>query len=287
MQRSVRTRSWANAELSRATLMRIADLVHGEAGIVINDEKASLVQSRLLRRLRATGIGSFESYLRLVCSERGADERRNMLRALTTNVTRFYREPHHLENLRQHVLPAAATRLRSGGRLRIWSAACSTGEEPYSIAMEVCAHFSDAERLDVKILATDIDSDVLARAARTGTYSGRAVSTLPQDRLRFFPDGAATEHEGDFRIAENVRRLVSFRPLNLLKEWPFRGPFDAIFCRNVMIYFDRDTQASLIERFAGVSVPGTRLYIGHSERMVGPAQPRFRSCGTTSYVLER
>ncbi len=165
----------------------------------------------------------------------------------------------------------------------MWSSACSTGEEAYTIAMELCDFFPEIERYDVKILATDLDSNVV-ESARSAVYLGRTIGELSAKRQKYFPPGAADRPTEKFAISKVARRLVKFNVLNLLHQWPFRGPFDVIFCRNVMIYFNRETQETLLKRFSDVSSKETRLYIGHSERLVGPAQSRFRSVGTTTYA---
>ena len=274
---------WRSAILGPRTLAAIAALVEAETGIVVNDEKASLVQARLTRRLRATRISDFDAYLEFVRSNEGAAEFKQMLRSLTTNVTKFNREPHHFSDLRDNVLPVLADKVRSGQRLRIWSSACSTGEEPYSIAMELCTFFPDIENLDIKILATDIDSDVV-NTARSGHYPVKSIEQLSPAQRNFFPDFSNTTDLETYQISRNARKIISFNTLNLIEEWPFSGPFDVIFCRNVMIYFQQGTQEKILQRFGGVSRPGSRLYIGHSERLVGPAQKLFKSVGTTSFA---
>ncbi len=201
-----------------------------------------------------------------------------MLRALTTNVTRFFREPHHFEHLRTTVLPPLLAAARAGGRVRLWSAACSNGQEPYSLGLTVLDLLPNAAELDVRVLATDIDTDMVA-AGRAGHYDADALSPVPAPlRSRWFrPAGDGME------AGPELRRLVQFRELNLIGAWPMRGGFDAIMCRNVAIYFDADTQALVWSRFAPLLAPGTHLYIGHSERLSGPAAAGFVPAGTTIY----
>jgi chemotaxis protein methyltransferase CheR len=240
---------------------QIAAMVHGDAGIALPDAKATLVYSRLAKRLRALGLGSFK--------------------ALTTNVTRFFREPHHFDHLRQKLLPPLIERARAGGRVRLWSAACSSGQEAYSMAMTVLAAMPDAPQLDVRILATDIDPNVVAEA-REGAYAESLLVGVPDDyRRRWVRDAGP----GRAQMADELRGLISFNELNLIGDWPMRGSFQAIFCRNVAIYFDDPTQHRLWSRFAPLMPVGGVLYIGHSERVAGPAAACFEPAGITTYRL--
>jgi chemotaxis protein methyltransferase CheR len=266
---------------TEADFRKIAAMLHGDAGIALPDDKATLVYSRLAKRLRALGLKSFKDYCALVAGAGGLDERQRMLAALTTNVTRFFREPHHFDHLRDEVMPTLARRARDGGRVRIWSAACSSGQEPYSAAMAVLAGLPEASGLDVRLLATDIDPNVLGEG-REGVYATTLLTGIPDDLRRRWtePWGA-----GRVRLADEVRDLVSFRELNLIGDWPMAGRFDAIFCRNVAIYFDDATQARLWERLAGKLAPGGVLYIGHSERVAGPAAQVLEPIGVTAYRL--
>ncbi|MEO1490645.1 MAG: protein-glutamate O-methyltransferase [Pseudomonadota bacterium] len=271
------------AVLHTVDLDRIAALVHEAAGIVITEEKSAMVQARLSPRLRATGTKAFGEYIDFVTSDAGRDERGPFIRALTTNLTRFYREPHHFTDFREKLLPSLLPRLKKGGKVRIWSSACSTGEEPYSIAFDILRTIPDAAKYDIRVLATDIDSDVVAQA-KQGRYAERIVKNVPDDlRNSFFTAagaGAAREH----CVVQAAKDLITFRELNLLHPWPVKGPFDAIFCRNVMIYFNRDTQEMLLERFAALVNDHARLYLGHSERVTGKAQARFENTGMTTYI---
>jgi chemotaxis protein methyltransferase CheR len=236
--------------------------------------------------LRALGLESFRDYCELVSSHAGLSERQQMLAALTTNVTRFFREPHHFEHLRKQVLPPLIEKAKRGGRVRFWSAACSNGCEPYSIALTVLSVLSDAANYDIKILATDIDPNMVAEAT-AGVYSDTLMQPVPSDqRLRWF--SAERGAEGKIWTAsDTLRSLISFRELNLIGNWPMRGQFDAIFCRNVVIYFESDTQAKLWSRFAPQLSPGGYLYIGHSERVSGPATSLFENEGITTYRLRQ
>jgi chemotaxis protein methyltransferase CheR len=270
----------------------IARMLYDDAGIALTESKASLVYSRLAKRLRALGIESFQDYCRLVAGAgaEGVSERQNMLAALTTNVTRFFREPHHFEHLRTKVLPDLVNRARARGRVRIWSAGCSTGQEPYSIALTLLDLLPEAAGLDVRILATDIDPNVVA-TGRAAVYSNEAVQPVPaslRDRWMVrVRDNYLGGDRGGGRDAwgagEEMRRLVAFRELNLMGSWPMKGRFDAIFCRNVVIYFDEPTQARIWTRFAPLLNPGGRLYVGHSERVTD--MDRFETDGLTTYRL--
>jgi chemotaxis protein methyltransferase CheR len=260
---------------------RIAGLLYDQAGISLPDSKATLVYSRLAKRLRTLGLRSFQEYCSLVAQEGNVDEQQHMLRALTTNVTRFFREPHHFDDLRATVLEPMADRVRAGGRLRLWSAASSSGQEPYSMAFTVLSVWPNAADLDIRILGTDIDTNVLA-TGREAVYEEQLLEGIPgQMRAQYFERDANDRRS--FRVNAAARSLVAFRELNLNgPHWPMKGPFDAIFCRNVVIYFDEPTQERVWQRFAPLLTPGGRLYVGHSER-VGASVTAFESCGLTAY----
>jgi len=260
----------------------IAQTLHAHAGIALSEGKAALVYSRLAKRLRLLGLRSFRDYCALIEGVEGVDERQAMTAALTTNVTRFYREPHHFDHLRDQVMPELAARARAGGRVRLWSAACSNGQEPYSMALTVLDVLPEAADLDVRILATDIDPNMVAEGA-AGVYSDELLSPVPAaGRKHFMP---VAGRPGLFSADETLRRLVSFRELNLIGDWPMRGKFDVIFCRNVVIYFDDATQEMVWGRFTPIMAPGATLYIGHSERVSGPATTQLQTCGLTAYRL--
>jgi len=261
---------------------KIAQILHSYAGIALADGKAALVYSRLAKRLRSLGLRSFREYCALIEGTEGVDERQTMMAALTTNVTRYFREPHHFDHLRDVVLPPLVERARKGGRVRLWSAACSNGQEPYSMAITVLAALPEAANLDVKILATDIDPNMVAEG-RAGIYREEAVAPVPLDlRRRWFKKA---QSEGSWEVADELRALVSFRELNLIGDWPMKGKFDAIFCRNVVIYFDEPTQERIWSRFAPMLEPRGTLYIGHSERVTGAATSVFETTGLTTYTL--
>ena len=264
---------------TQADFDRIAALLHEDCGIHLPPAKTALVYSRLAKRLRELKLETFHAYCELIQSAAGASERQKMMAALTTNVTRFFREPHHFDHLRRHILEPALAEVRGGGRLRLWSAGCSTGEEPYSMALTLLSVLPDAPRLDVRILASDVDPVVVERG-RAGVYGSDAVDQIPADRRKWLerdPDQA-----GSWRVGEAVRALVAFRQLNLMADWPMSGRFNSIFCRNVAIYFEDATQQRIWQRFAPLLTPQGRLYVGHSERVASPA---FVSDGLTAYRL--
>ena len=247
-------------------------LIHAEVGISLGDHKRELLRSRLSRRLRVHGCSSFQEYHdRLMAGELGADERVRMLNAITTNKTDFYREKPHFDFLAAEVVPTlkAAAAKMGDRRIRIWSAGCSTGEEAYTLAITLRESLGNLLTWDVRILASDIDTDVLEQASR-GIYPAERVEEVPTDILhRYFRRGMGA-HAGLVQVAEELRRLITFRRINLLEEpWPIRTVFDCIFCRNVMIYFDKPTQGRLVERFAGCLKEGGYLFVGHSESLYG------------------
>lgn len=268
--------------LSRKDLSDIAAMIYADAGIYLNDSKASLVYSRLSKHIRQLGLSGFREYCALVSSQEGAGPRREMLSHLTTNFTRFFRENHHFEHLRDEVLPALLSRARSGGRVRIWSAACSDGQEPYSIALTVLALMPNVADYDFRILATDIDPKILAQA-RAGVYDENSLETVsPAMRKQWFKE-VDVNGRRKFQVDDRVKKLITFNELNLMAQWPFKGNFDMIFCRNVVIYFDEPTQMKIWSRFAGLLPEGGHLYIGHSERVSGDAKNLFDNIGITTY----
>ena len=261
-----------------ADFRTISAMVHGDAGISLPEVKATLVYSRLAKRLRVLGMSSFRDYCALVSGAEGVDERQKMLAALTTNVTRFFREPHHFDHLKEKILPPLLEAARRGGKVRIWSAACSSGQEPFSIAMTILSLMPDAADRDIKVLATDIDPNMVAEG-RGGTYDRQLLEGIPADYRKRW----TTNVNGGARMSDEVRSLVTFNELNLIGDWPMKGRFDALFCRNVAIYFEDDTQARLWNRFAPLIPPNGALYIGHSERIQGPAVSAFKPDGVTTY----
>ena len=252
---------------TRRDFRRIAELLNKDSGIAMAEMKAPLVYGRLVRRLRELGIENFRTYCELVETPAGAQEREKMIAALTTNVTRFFREPHHFEHLRLRVLPDVLDQVRHGARLRIWSAGCSTGEEPYSIALTILSVMRDAAQFDVKVLATDISKTVLERAC-DGVYEDSALAPLSrQQRIDWFTPLRDGTGEKTWRVGEELRALVAFRELNLMADWPMTQAYQAIFCRNVVIYFEDRMRTTIWKRFAGLLARRGCLYVGHSERV--------------------
>ena len=271
-----------SSNMSDADFKAISDIAYKEAGLVFLPEKASLVQSRINRRLRQLKINSFSEYTSFVESEEGRTERRKMISSLTTSVSNFFRESHPFDILRDQVLPGLLSRARNGGRVRIWSAGCSTGQEPYSIAMTLLDLAPDAANLDIKILASDIDPNVIA-TAQQGHYDIRSISDIDHSLQEKFLTPVKSSEKNGFQIADPIRKLISFRELNLLSRWPISGTFDVIFCRNVVIYFDEATQLSLWPRFESVTAPGGWLFVGHSERLSDKLETEFVTAGPTAY----
>lgn len=264
---------------SASDFRAIADLLYAASGIHLADAKATLVYSRIAKRVRKLGLDSFRTYCDLLRSDAAHPEHAAMLSALTTNVTRFFREPHHFEHMGAELLPPLIARAKAGGRVRLWSAGCSAGHEPYSMAMTLLDALPDAARYDIRILATDIDPLVVEHARR-GTYNDGDVEPIAAAlRSKFLAKGAA----GAWQVTPALAEVMSFGSLNLMEDWPMRGKFDAIFCRNVAIYFDEPTQTRLFTRFAERLTTDGRLYIGHSERSL---IPQLTSAGLTIYRLK-
>lgn len=268
--------------LSRTDFDRLARLVGEEAGLDLQYAKVALISSRLRKRLRVTGHRDLSSYVGAVCGAAASGERRALIGCLTTNLTSFFREPHHFATLRRDVLPGLADRARGGGRVRLWSAGCSSGQEPYSIAMTLLDVMPDAAAFDIRILATDIDDGVLD-SARRGSYDESQTADLPREALSRHFTSPVVGAPGR-TVRPEVAELVSFRYLNLIDRWPMRGAFDVIFCRNVTIYFSARTQATLWKRFLDALGPGGWLFVGHSERIPPEVSgTSLRAAGVTTY----
>lgn len=253
----------------------IAKWVNSRTGIVLSQVKRDMVYSRLARRLRVLGLKTFAEYCELVQSDAGEDETGNLVNAITTNLTSFFREKHHFEHLHKTLIELAPS---CGGRLRIWSAGCSTGMETYSIAMVLASVVRECKFDDAKILATDIDTNVLNKG-REGIYPDTELASIPPSFHRYLEHDAAGE---TITMGNELKQLISFKQLNLLESWPMKGPFDVIFCRNVVIYFDKQTQRGLFARYAELIKPNGWLYIGHSENLQGVTDC-FEPKGRTIY----
>ncbi|WP_425074428.1 CheR family methyltransferase [Sagittula sp. S175] len=257
----------------------IAELAQSAFGLNLAESKKPLVYSRLSKRLKARAISTFPEYLDLLNRQDERDERLELISALTTNVTSFFREKHHFETLRNDALPQMQANIGSGKRGRIWSAGCSSGQEAYSIAMTVLETIPDAGRKNIKILATDIDPKIVERA-KLGEYPNEELTGIPEQMRKKWTE---SKSETNFSMSDAPRNLITFAELNLMTEWPFKGPFDVIFCRNVAIYFNQETQQRLWDRFREMLTPGGYLFIGHSERVTGPAAQSLNGIGITSY----
>jgi chemotaxis protein methyltransferase CheR len=264
-------------EFTARDFERVRALIYKRAGIALADSKQEMVYSRLARRLRATGIRSFAAYLDALENKNDDSEWEAFTNALTTNLTSFFREAHHFPLLADHVRGKKEP-------VTVWCAASSTGEEPYSIAMTLCEVLGTLTP-QAHIIATDIDTNVL-NAASSGIYSiDRLDKMAPERAKRFFLRGRG-EQEGLVRIRPELRQLVTFKQLNLLSgDWPISGPFDAIFCRNVMIYFDKPTQSRILSRFVPLMKPDALLFAGHSENFLYVSDA-FKLRGKTVYELD-
>ena len=267
--------------LSQVQFHRLRDRAFAAAGIVLPDYKRNMVQRRLTRRLSALGLTEFAPYLAVLAGPEGAAELESFVNALTTNKTSFFREPHHFEHLAKVALPQLRQEIaRHHGRtLRIWSAGCSSGEEPYSIAMTLAEASGFDCRWTVKLLATDIDTGIL-QLARAGRYPAEDLGQLPMGfKARYCVEGNGSDGG---EISAGLRQRITFNQLNLHGPWPLTQKFDAIFCRNVVIYFDKPAQCRLFERFANQMRDGGFLYIGHSESL-HQVSTRFRPVGQSIY----
>ncbi|MBI5170872.1 MAG: hypothetical protein HZA61_15390 [Candidatus Eisenbacteria bacterium] len=258
--------------LSDADFRALRDLIYEKSGITLSDSKKQLVTSRLSRRLRVHGLSSYREYYEYVTRrDPHGDELREMLNAITTNKTDFFREKHHFDFMTSAFFPQCIERAKSTGerRMRIWSAGCSTGEEPYTLAMTFLSAFPSTGTWSLEILATDLDTQVLERA-QAGIYPEETIAPVPADlQRRWFRRGTGA-NAGKVRVSDALRQLITFRQLNFVDHpWWVQGPFDLILCRNVMIYFNQDTQRTIVENFAQRLRPDGYLFIGHSETLSG------------------
>jgi len=244
---------------------QLKDLVYQHTGINLSESKKELVRRRFGPRLRALGLASFSDYCELV-SKGSKDELTHFVNAITTNLTSFFREPHHFDYLEQQLLPELLEKNRVRKKLRIWSAGCSTGEEPYSIAISLYKSIPQIASWDVKILATDIDTNILEHAKR-GVYSVERLEGLPRERTQGWFYRGRGENEGRVKVSPSLQELIHFKRLNLIDTWPLKRPFDIIFCRNVMIYFDDKTQKQLVGRLCELQPVDSHLFLGHSESL--------------------
>ncbi|OUR71295.1 chemotaxis protein CheR [Methylophaga sp. 41_12_T18] len=259
---------------------RIRKFVSEHTGIVLTVAKKDMVYGRLSKRIRKGGFGDFSAFCDAI--DNGDEEQQEFLiNAITTNLTSFFREEHHFEYLANEVIPELVKLKSANRRLRIWSAGCSTGEEPYSIAITLKEALPDFEKWDVKILATDLDANVVDHG-KQGIYRAERIEGLSAERTqRWFKRGRG-EQADLVKVKSELQDMISFKRLNLLHPWPMQGTFDLMFCRNVVIYFDKDTQRVLFERYAKMLIPNAHLFIGHSESLY-KVSTDFDSLGKTIY----
>lgn len=254
----------------------IVSRVKHASGIVLGEAKRELVYGRLVKRLRTLGCDSFTEYLRRLDGPDAVDEHTMLVNAITTNLTSFFRETHHFDALAKKILPEFV-RNSARRRLRIWSAGCSSGQEPYTIAMVLGKTLPDLQRWDALVLATDIDSNMVARA-KEGIYDVEDAVSIPARFKTYVIDRG----NGQIGMSDELKGRIRFKRLNLIEPWPMSGSFEIIFCRNVVIYFDKDTQRDLFNRYADMLCPGGWLFIGHSESL-NRVSERFRHLGDTIY----
>ncbi|KPA20853.1 Chemotaxis protein methyltransferase [Shimia sp. SK013] len=263
--------------ISDGDFARIASLVRSMTGIDLQPHKRAMVAARLAKRMRATGMTSVSEYCKRLEDGTAGEETTQFVTAYTTNMTRFNREEHHFAHLADETLPKLVAAAKQGARVRIWSAGCSSGEEPYGLAFHLLDLCPEAHTLDLKILASDIDLEILARAKR-GIYSSASLTTLPDHQAKQYFQPVKGQSD-QMSVTQPARDLIAFRQLNLHGPWPFTGAFDVIICRNVAIYFDVPTQSTLWRRFAENLNAQGLLYIGHSEGIDADNTSRFNTVG--------
>jgi chemotaxis protein methyltransferase CheR len=272
-------------ELRAAEFAAIRELVLERTGISLSDSKRELVKRRFTPRLRALGMDSFGSYVDYVRSNYDT-EGSNFCNAITTNLTSFFRESHHYDYLEQVILPAWVARTGGRGRLRLWSAGCSTGQEAYCMAISLLKVIPDATQRDIRVLATDLDENCLAKA-RAGAYEVREFEKVPQTIIDAHFHSSQVMVKSMRRDAwmadDRLKSLITFNKLNLVHPWPMHGRFDVIFCRNVFIYFDKKTQEKILAQFAAYQNPGAHLCLGHSETVASAETLGYSLIGKTTY----
>lgn len=258
----------------------LSQLAGTRTGINLSSGKRELIYGRLARRLRTLGLKSYKQYCDRL-KDGDEEELTHFINAITTNVTSFFRENHHFEFLAKNLLPNLVKKHDGVNRprLRVWSAGCSSGEEPYSIAMVLQESIPEIDLWDAKILATDLDSNILDKASR-GVYPLQRIEDISLARRKRWFNQGIDNNAGTTKVRDELRRMITYRQLNLTEEWPMRGPFDVIFCRNVTIYFDKPTRIMLLNRFANLLSEGGHLFVGHSESLFGLTD-RFRSVDRT------
>ncbi|MCF6202620.1 MAG: protein-glutamate O-methyltransferase [Methylococcaceae bacterium] len=248
------------------------------SGILVPDDKFDMFYSRLSKRVRMHGLANFKEYCSYLKNNHST-EFTEFINAVTTNLTSFFREQHHFDYLKETVIPELLKRNHTTKTIKVWSAGCSTGEEPYSLAMTLLENVPNS--WDIKILATDLDTNVLKTAA-SGVYNSDRVDGLPASTIKKWFKKGSGSNANKVKISKDCQRLIQFKQLNLMKEWPFRHNFDVIFCRNVLIYFDRDTKERLAQRYGDLLAIGSHLFIGHSESL-NKLETDFNLIGNTIY----
>lgn len=265
-----------STELSERDFRRFSTLVYEQCGINLHQGKKELVRARLGKRLRETGFKDFNAYYKFVTQKDNGDELVRMLDAISTNLTSFFREEKHFDFLKEVVFPTyeEGKNRTAFYRTRFWSAGCSTGEEPYSLAMWLLEYFRNSQRFDMKILASDISTKALTKA-NNGIYPAVRLENIPASTVRTYFQRGYGRQEGYFRVKTSLRKMIEFKRLNLMEPFPFKEAFNLILCRNVMIYFDKTIQQSLTDKFYDALLDGGYLFIGHSETLTG-INHRFR-----------
>lgn len=256
--------------LSDSQFNRISELVYKHCGINLCDGKKELVRSRLVKRLRLLEIDSFKEYIDYALNDTTDGEFCTMIDSISTNLTSFFREKQHFDFLTASFLPSLmAKRSKAGNqKIRAWSAGCSSGEEPYTIAITLLDAFAGKGNWDTKILATDISTKIVEKA-KAGIYDKQRIESLTLNQKQKYMKTSRIDGQLNYQVSPILKSIITFGYLNLMKEFPFKGPFDFIFCRNVMIYFDKPTQEKLIHKFWNVLNPGGILFTGHSESLTG------------------
>jgi len=280
----MRTQLLDNLVLSDSDFRMISELVYRHCGINLHDGKKELVRARLAKRLRAENFSDFSEYIKYVSRDKTGKAFSRLIDSISTNLTSFFREQQHFEFLRERFLPALLQRKRQNRtfRIRAWSAGCSSGEEPYSIAITLLDAVEGPQRWDVKVLATDISSSILERAGK-GLYEQSRIEPLSTMQRNKYMTVVRKDGQKFFQVNSRLKETVIFRYLNLMEDWPIKPPLDFIFCRNVMIYFDKPTQQRLINRYWDMLDSGAVLFTGHSESLTG-IEHRFKYVQPTIYM---
>lgn len=272
-------------ELSDKTFQKFVDLVYKHSRISLSERKRTLVKTRFGKVMRGLGIDTYEEYYDYIVSDKSGSAITDMINAISTNLTKFFREDKHFEFLaKEYLRPLIQEKSQvRNRRIRVWSAGCSTGEEPYTISIVLRENIPDVDKWDVKVLATDIDSNVLEHGKR-GVYKKEQVKDIPTMLMTKYFTRAGDRRNPEYHVSPMLKKIIAFRSLNLMRaDYPFKGPFDIIFCRNVMIYFDKETQQSLVSRFYNLLEPGGVLMIGHSESLTG-IKTEFKYVRPTIYL---